>query len=235
MKALIIILVFVLSLSNVNAQSGFSCNFTSTSDSCEQNCTVTLLGTCTNNDCCNSINITQSIVTSNLPTGWSITMCNPNGCFSSADVSNTFILGASSKGSVKFQINAGSNLGTGTATVRFENQVNSSDFTEFTVTGIAKGTSTTAVIEVSKKSSSGLSQNYPNPFIESTYIDYTFTTATGTLKIVDITGKMVKAYSLNQKSGQLQISENLKPGTYFYSLWDGNNSIVSNKKMIVSK
>ena len=234
MKTAALLFGLLFSIASVNAQTMFTCNFNNTTDSCENNCTIYCDGICINNDCCNAINITQTIVSSNLPQGWSITMCNPNGCYGTGTPSNTFIIGASSNVNVSFQINAGSNLGTGTATVRFEDAANSSDYTEFNITGIATGEgTTTAIIEASNFGNSALSQNYPNPFSNYTRVDYQLNSDNGLLTITDLTGKTVKEYRLNGQSGQITISDNLSAGTYFYSLWDNESVVIDSKRMQV--
>lgn len=236
MKNALLFGFLLLSTVSIKAQSSFTCTFNNTTDSCNKNCTIYCTGICTNNDCCNALNITQSIVSSNLPTGWSITMCNPNGCFDTGTPSNTFILGGSSSGTVVFQIHAGSNLGTGTANVRFENAANTNDYTEFIITGIAMGGgTTTAIIEASNSGNLVLSQNYPNPFSNYTLIDYNLNSDNGLLVITDLSGKTVKKYILNGQSGQITISDNLNAGTYFYSLWDNESVVIDSKMMQVVK
>jgi alkaline phosphatase len=85
-----------------------------------------------------------------------------------------------------------------------------------------------------------LDQNYPNPFNPTTTISFNLRkTANVSLKVYDITGKLVKTLVNNEKIqvGVKSIKMNasdLSSGIYFYSL-DVDNTRIDSKKMVLIK
>ena len=84
-----------------------------------------------------------------------------------------------------------------------------------------------------------LRQNMPNPFSESTVIEYTLPAKTkaATLNIYSNTGKIVRSYVLStgNRNGWITVeSYSLTPGIYTYSLLVGER-IVDTKRMVVTK
>lgn len=84
-----------------------------------------------------------------------------------------------------------------------------------------------------------LRQNMPNPFSESTVIEYTLPAKTkaATLNIYSNTGNLVRTYVLptgNRKGGVTVESYSLTPGIYTYSLLVGDQ-VVDTKRMVVTK
>ena len=94
-------------------------------------------------------------------------------------------------------------------------------------------------LESNTKSTIGfLKQNVPNPFTNSTTINYYLSVNNGNVYInfYNTTGILVKSVKLNGNgSGTIQLKTNeLSSGTYQYALMIGNN-IIDSKKMILAK
>ena len=77
---------------------------------------------------------------------------------------------------------------------------------------------------------------YPNPNNGSMIIEYKIAeNDKGVLGIYDLTGRMIKQYSLNSKNTSLTISGNeLAIGTYYYSILI-NNRLIKTEKLIIIK
>lgn len=83
-----------------------------------------------------------------------------------------------------------------------------------------------------------LKQNQPNPFTESTTIEYYIPegTSTAQLQITDLKGQVMQVMNLDNKSaGQIQLKKGtLQAGSYFYSLLvDGK--VVDTKQMVLTR
>lgn len=84
-----------------------------------------------------------------------------------------------------------------------------------------------------------LFQNLPNPFSQTTIIRYELPLSAGNafLQVVDLNGRTVKSFQLNQTQGigQIEISAGeLSPGTYTYSLIV-SGKLVDSKRMVVTQ
>lgn len=84
-----------------------------------------------------------------------------------------------------------------------------------------------------------LGQNIPNPFSETTVIQYYLpvNTTKAIIRITDMSGSPVKDIQLESQSGANQIefqTQSLAAGTYLYSLFV-NGKFVSTKKMMVAR
>jgi hypothetical protein len=81
-----------------------------------------------------------------------------------------------------------------------------------------------------------LFQNHPNPFNGFTFIDYFLpaNTANAFLRVVDNSGKLIKAFPINQSGfGQVELDcSGLAAGTYYYSLLV-NTNIVETRTMVI--
>jgi hypothetical protein len=87
-------------------------------------------------------------------------------------------------------------------------------------------------------SSAKLYQNIPNPFSQSTQINYyvPYSAGSAVLQVTDMTGVIIKSVAVNSKgNGQLTLATNqLASGTYAYTLIvDGN--IIDTKIMVLAK
>lgn len=86
---------------------------------------------------------------------------------------------------------------------------------------------------------SALLQNRPNPFNESTVIDYHLVgnTQRALINVYDMSGKPLLSYPLTGKpDGSLEISASkLGPGMYFYSLIVNGRAVASKKMVIPEK
>mgnify|MGYP006257996221 CR=1 FL=1 len=188
-------------------------------------------GTLTNNDSL-PIDIEQSIISTNFPQGWACTFCNPNGCFGSAVTSDIFSVQANASSiPFTFYIHIGGNSGVGTAIVRMADANNLSDYIDYTLTATASTSTGVKEVEVTIEP---LTQNYPNPFYNSTTIDYQLESNKGSFQVSNMLGQTVITKQLNTPSGQLIINNLPSEGIYFYSLYDGNK-FVSRKQMIFAK
>jgi len=159
--------------------------------------------------------------------GWYVTMCNPNGCFSSSTTQNAFIIPPSDSATAIFEIHAGSNTGNANVRVGFLDNAVSSNSITFHIVG-----STITGIASVENSNLSLSQNFPNPFSTSTTIKYNLDSPNGHLIITDIQGKTISEYKLSNTTGEVILTENLKTGIYFSSLYS-NNKMISKNKMLV--
>ena len=97
---------------------------------------------------------------------------------------------------------------------------------------------TTSVIDLEENEPVSLGQNYPNPAIGSTNIEFSIANASEvSLKVVDITGKVIATpiyEKLNAGLHSVELkTDNFPNGIYFYRLDAGNISV--SKKMIVNK
>ena len=122
-------------------------------------------------------------------------------------------------------------MANGSATIRFANNNDTTDYIDRLFTLIYKPPTTTGIEETTTETGF-LSQNYPNPFNNSTAINYKLDGSGTTIAITDLSGKKIKEYSLTGKEGTITIKEALKPGTYFYSLHQ-EEKLLEIKKMVV--
>jgi hypothetical protein len=83
-----------------------------------------------------------------------------------------------------------------------------------------------------------LMQNVPNPFSQNTTITYSVPEKTrqAVLSIIDMNGKIVKQYNLEQGANRQQVisANTLKPGIYIYTLLADGVELMS-KKMVVTE
>lgn len=232
-KSTIFALMMFFGIISANAQitwnaGSFICSVPDTNVICNTNSTCILTCTITNTSCCSSMNCNQIIDSSfTLPMGWYVTMCNPNGCFTTTTTQNAFILPPSGTVTAKFEIHSGSNTGNADVRVKFLDVANSSNGTTFHIIG-----STSTGIASVENSNLSLSQNFPNPFSTSTTIKYNLEQPNGKLIITDVQGKVIADYQLSNVSGEIVFAENLKSGIYFYSLYT-NEKIIAINKMLV--
>jgi hypothetical protein len=95
----------------------------------------------------------------------------------------------------------------------------------------------TATQKVAITESAVLFQNHPNPMNGVTFIEYYIPATAGNafLKVVDINGKLIQAFPINQNGyGQIELDcSKLAPGTYHYSLMV-NAQLIDSKSMIVA-
>jgi hypothetical protein len=84
-----------------------------------------------------------------------------------------------------------------------------------------------------------LGQNIPNPFSESTVIQYYLpdNTTRAIIRVTDMEGRPVEDIQLGAERGANQVSfqtQGLSSGTYLYSLFV-NGEFISTKKMVIAK
>lgn len=186
-----------------------------------------------NNTSGSALNLSFQTITNTMdPNGWDVLMCTSNGCYSYLPSGGS--LGIVSNGdSAHLNLHCGfvGIAGTGVVRVRVYETGNPSNAD--TVTFIYHAVASTGIFDNGNIPLS-LSQNFPNPFSTSTSttIKYKIEEPNGRLIIADVQGKEITEYQLNNKSGEVIIMENFKPGIYFYSLYS-NNKLISKNKMIV--
>lgn len=173
----------------------------------------------------------QTIVNTMDPLGWNVLLCTSSGCYSY--VPSSGLLGTVLSGdSAHFNLHCGfmGIAGDGEISVRVYETGNPTNAD--TITFIYHAVSTAGIFDHSENNVSALSQNFPNPFLTSTTINYNLEEEGGNIIITDVNGKNICNYILENKSGKLVVDLKLKPGIYFYSLYNKNN-IISKNKMIV--
>jgi len=83
------------------------------------------------------------------------------------------------------------------------------------------------------KAAGVLGQNAPNPFQGQTNIEYSLTSGMGSLKVQDLTGKIVMDFPLNQQNGIVTLQGQLEAGVYFYSLWEDGRMLDSKRMQVI--
>ena len=165
------------------------------------------------------------------PLGWDVLLCTSYGCYSYVPSSGS--LGTIANGdSAHLNLHAGFVGIAGTGEIKFRvyetGNISNADTITYRYHAVqASGISNNNLPEVIR-----LSQNFPNPFINFTTIRYNLDNANGNLVITDMHGKNVCEYKLSSASGEVIVTENLKPGIYFYSLFT-HGQMISKRKMIV--
>lgn len=230
MKKFVVIILLGLTGYGTSAQTSFSVSFPSTVDTTtETGQIIAIMGTATNPSCCSVVTIKMTIVSQSLPYDWSLNLCTPSGCNSVSTA--TFTIAPSQTDSVGVEFNTGiHNMANGSATIRFANASDTTDYTDVTFTLIYKPL--IAGIEEAGTTNGFLSQNYPNPFRYSTSIDYNLDAQGATLVITDITGKTITSHALTEKEGTLIFKSMLQKGTYFYSVYQ-EGKLLQTRKFIV--
>src|SRR5436190_20429134 len=111
------------------------------------------------NTTASNIYVRQFINAVNLPAGWSLNMCNPNGCWNSNVLADSFLVPASGFVAARFDFHVDNNAGTGIANVRFDDAANPTiDGATFNLHAVTLGT---GVNETADQNISLLL--YPNP------------------------------------------------------------------------
>lgn len=230
MRKIILIIFIGLTGYWANAQSSFSVSFPSTVDTTTGNGQIiAIMGTATNPSCCSSVTINMTVISQSLPYDWSLRLCTPSGCTSST--TTTFTLSPLQTDSVGVEFNTGiHDMANGSATIRFANANDTSDYVDQTFTLIYKPV-TTSIEEIATQTEY-LSQNYPNPFSHYTFIDYKLDESGALLVINNLAGKKIKEYPLTEKEGTIRIMENLQQGIYFYSIYR-REKLLQTRKFIV--
>ena len=190
----------------------FNVTFADTFKAGSTNSIVAVVGNIFNSDTVPR-NVTMTISQFNVPSGWQVSFCDPNLCYGPGIVTSTFTLDSAENGYVSVYFWTGSDFGSGTVLLRFEEAKDPTKYQEFILSGEANVTS---VYDVG---SGFLSVNYPNPFKEYTIFRYSLFQQ-GQLVISDVAGRIIKEYTLPPGfNEELQINTGSLPqGVYFYSL-----------------
>ncbi len=93
--------------------------------------------------------------------------------------------------------------------------------------------SPTVSVDEQIKTISGVSL-YPNPAATEITIDVSTTLNNNSLKILDVTGKLISTTSFNTNKITLSVS-NLDVGVYFYNIYDVDGNVLHSNKFVVTK
>ena len=91
---------------------------------------------------------------------------------------------------------------------------------------------TTAINKLQTDSELAFLECYPNPVLQYTTIHYRHPATDGLIIISDAKGNKIKTYNLTQREGEVELSENLTSGVYYYSLWT-KGRLLKQRKMVV--
>jgi hypothetical protein len=171
----------------------------------------------------------QTISNTMTPAGWDVVLCTNSACFPYVPASGT--LGSITAGdSAYVHVQCGFMGIAGTQQIRLRvyetgnpSNCDTITFLYHALTTIGFGDNTAEF--------QNLSQNFPNPFSETTTIEYDLAGETGELILSDVSGKVISVYALNSPNGQITIGGFL-PGIYFYTL-SNDNGMIARRTMIV--
>lgn len=171
----------------------------------------------------------QTISNTMTPAGWDVVLCTNNACFPYVPVSGT--LGTIASGdSAYFHLQCGFMGIAGTKQVRVRVYETSNPSNCDTITFLYHAMTTIGFAN-NDAEHHGLSQNFPNPFSETTTIAYELAGESGQLVITNVSGKVISVYALNSPNGQITIG-GLLPGIYFYTL-NNNEGLIARRTMVV--
>jgi len=216
MKQLLFSFIIFLSLSVASLAQSFTVEYDSLEIIGSTNPIYTYLGTITNNSA-DTLFVRMTMIPQDMPSEWELGMCTINGCLPPGVTVDSFYVapGQSEIAWVEFFTNNVS--GDGSMIVLFENRNDENDFVEVTLAVEAIITEITKLKDVDFN----ISQNYPNPFYQSTSIDYELKNGKGVLFIHDNSGRTIQSFQIEQ-SGKLSLGEELQAGIYIYTfLQDG--------------
>ena len=195
------------------------------------NSTITFTANCGNYNCGASMNMRQEIVSYDLPEGWSLNIFTPSQSLDTGVMSTEYYMPILNRVDVGFEVHTNEVDGIGYVSVKFTNLKNPQDCEIFTLKARAPG-GTLGGIELSYEQTP-LLQNAPNPFFSSTAVHYSLNESEGRLLITDLSGRVVEDHYLNSVQSEIEVGMNLNPGTYFYTLYDGNQAVAT-ERMIKS-
>jgi hypothetical protein len=156
------------------AQMAFTPNYDKLADTTAYPNTINVIGGYIHNNVNTSTSLTMQILNSNLPPGWKISMCVQGNCFPVGYNSHTFIIDPSANAGAEVDFHVGTTYGTGYATFKFTNNSNTAD----NVILNCSFTMLSPSASVAKAEIAGertISQNFPNPLVSQTTIDYSLT------------------------------------------------------------
>ena len=192
----------------------FTIDATDTLISCPQISTNYIYFTITNTGSAD-IHVRQIINSSSLPAGWSVNMCNPNGCWGSNVLADTFLVPASSYVIARFDFHADTTIGSGVASVRFDDSVSPIvNGATFNLHAVSLGTS----IEETPTKNNTLVL-YPNPVLDKLVVGSSEFREKWELKLFNILGEQVfsQPQTSNFKPQTVDVSQ-LPPGIYFVKM-----------------
>lgn len=163
---------------------------------------------------------------------WKDNVCEGTDlCFPASTRTHDFDMAAGDTLDIYHYINAKIDTGVGHSTLCFFNPTDSAG-TEVCLTMTARGLYSITGLRDVQMEQPTLMQNAPNPFHEQTIIGYSLRSAEGTLKVHDLSGKLVQEISLRSGSSSVALTTALESGIYFYSLWE-EGKLVASKQMMV--
>lgn len=171
----------------------------------------------------------QTVSNTMTPAGWNVVLCTNSACYPYVPVNGN--LGSVSNGdSAYFHVQCGFMGIAGTQQIRVRVYETGNPSNCDTITFLYHAMTTIGFAD-NDAEHHGLSQNYPNPFSETTTIDYDLSGETGELILSDVSGKVISVYALNSPNGQITIGGFL-PGIYFYTL-SNDSGIIARRTMLV--
>lgn len=173
----------------------------------------------------------QTIENTMDPLGWNVLLCTNIGCTPNVPLSGS--LGTIANGdSAYFHLTTGFVGIAGTGEIKFKvyetGNSSNADTIMFRYTA-----NTELSITETFLSKMILSQNFPNPFTETSTIIYNLPTDKGSFQIFDVTGKQIYSEILYNTHGSITIGEGLSKGIFMTTLKDVNGKILAIRKIIV--
>jgi len=211
MKQLLFSFFIFLSISIASIAQSFTVEY----DSLEIIGTIspiyTYLGAVTNNSQ-DTLFVRMTLIPQDMPSEWEMGMCTINGCLPPGVLVDSFYVAPDQSEIAWVEFFTNNVSGDGSMIVLFENRNDENDFVEVTLAVEAIITEIAKLKDVDFN----ISQNYPNPFYQSTSIDYELKNGNGVLFIHDNSGRTIHSFQIEQ-SGKLSLGEELPPGIYIYT------------------
>lgn len=172
----------------------------------------------------------QTIENTMDPLGWNVLLCTNIGCTPNVPLSGS--LGTIANGdSAYFHLTTGFVGIAGTGKIKFKVYETGNSSNADTITFRYTANTELSITETFL-SKMILSQNFPNPFTETSTIIYNLPTNKGSFQIFDATGKQIYSEILYNTHGSITIGEGLSKGILMATLKDVNGKILAIRKII---
>ena len=229
-KSLLFVCLAFLSFVSAFGQTSFTVVFSQTSQTGNTNSLIDFGGNIFNNSVCCPTSVSMSIVSSNLPTGWELSFCDPFGCHLVGTLNSSFTMTPSDTGYAALTFHTSNTTGTGYAILEFRD-IN--DTLQVTSLNFDATILTNGIADNSTDDFNYMTPNFPNPLTTTSTISYKLPSNKGSFQIVDVTGKQISGTILNNAKGTITIGEGLSKGIFFCTLKDENGTSLATRKIIV--